>query len=272
MSRRFACILLLLFSHTLLVSQVEGQIIRRLRERRAAALAPEATPGDPAAAPIPRLRGLLARRLRAQEDLVAQEDKQPTPASPDAKEAGAPARDLASRRAASGLRQATATRAPLIPNFSIADLAALDMDGLQTALANVDGALQNELNQFSSAESWQGFLELPPEVVDEQAVDPDALEVSLDRFNRVAKNPAFSQISSLASFAQTRGILAELANRTVGPKLGNAAETSDAPAGPGPSDITESTAEQLPPPKPQAPPARPGRVNDGERSILVRSE
>lgn len=272
MSRRIASVLVLLCAQSLLVSQVEGQIIRRLRERRAAAQATAVASGNPAAAPLPRLRGLLARRLQAQQDLVAQEDKQPTPASPDEQKPEPLARNQAARRPASRLRQATATRSPAIPNFSIADLAALDMNGLQSALANVDGALKNELNQFSSAESWQGFLELPPEVVDEQTVDPDALEVSLDRFNRVAKNPAFSQISNLSSFVQTRGILAELANRTVGPKLGNAAVSTAATEGSKLSGEAESTAEQLPAPQPESPPVRTARANEGEHSILVDSE
>ncbi|TWU23579.1 hypothetical protein [Bythopirellula polymerisocia] len=269
MSRLIVYLSLLMTIDSLLTSQVEGQIIRRLRERRAAAQAPVAAPGDPAAAPIaplPRLRGLLARRLQAQQDLVAQEEVQPTPASPDQKKPETPASKLAARRAASGLRQVTAMQSPAIPKFTLSDLDKMDVNGLQSALANVDGALQNELNRFSSAESWQGFLDLPAEVVDEEAVNPEALEVSLDRFNRVANNPAFSQISSLASFAQTRGILAELANRTVGPQLGSATDSAVSTEA---TSTNKSAPEQLPAPQPSPVQAR---VNKGERSILVRSE
>lgn len=273
MSRHFSCIFVLLITQFLLVSQVEGQIIRRLRERRAAVQDPSADPLAPAA-PLPRLRGLLARRLQAQQDLVAQEDSEPTPASPNQKKPVTPAENLSSRRPASRLKQVTAEQTPAIPRFSLSDLAALDRDGLQSALANVDGALQNDLNRFSSAESWQGFLGLPADVVGEQSVDPEALEASLDRFNRVAANPRFSQISSLSSFVQTRGILAELANRTVGPKLGSPTETTASfettnPSNSDSDDAVQNAPEQLPAPLEVSAPAH---TNKGERSILLRSE
>ncbi len=264
------CVLFLLTIEALIATQAEGQIIRRLRERRAAALA-TAEPGAPVA-PLPRLRGLLARRLQAQEDLVAQEDSKPTPASPDQRTPENPQQNLVAGRAASALKQVTAFQNPQIPNFSLAELAELDINGLQSALENVDGALQNELNRFSSAESWQGFLDLPPEVLDDEAVDIEALEVSLDRFNRVAANPAFSQISGLASFVQTRGILAELANRTMGPQLNTQTETSVSSEASQVSAQIASTAENLPAPQPESEPARPVRENKGERSILVRTE
>ena len=273
MSRFMIFVLLLLTLQTVQTPQAEGQIIRRLRERRAAVqAAAAAAPGEEAAAPVPPLRGLLARRLLARQDLVAQKESQPTPASPNTDKPATPRNQLAARRAASELKQASAMQAPKTPNFSVSELANLDINKLQNALADVEGALQNDLNRFSSANSWQGFLSLPDQVLEEASASPAVLETSLDRFNRVASNPEFSQISTLASFEQARGILAELANRTVGPKLGNAAEASVATKSSPSSSNAESTAEQLPAPQPKSPPVRPARSNERERSIVVRSE
>ena len=174
-------------------------------------------------------------------------------------------------------------------------MANLGNDDLRTALAEGDGALQNDLTRFSSAKSWQGFLGLSDTALDEQSLDPAVIQKTLERFERVANNPAYQQISSLDSFAQTRGLLAELANRSEGPRLGS---PSSDPAVQSPADeqpaadaspeksvqSPESSTgpEQLP--APQSPPAttesakpapaaaQPARANTGERSILVRNQ
>jgi hypothetical protein len=263
MSRRVVCLVLLSAAFTLNVREVEAQIVRRILERRAALLAPPVDPNAtvPAAgaaavppAELPLRGGFFARRLQQRRDLVAQQATaavgQGTPQQPQA-------------RAFQALRQASASAAPAMRALTPGEISAMEVPTLQTALSNTSGELSNELNRFSSATSWQGFLNLPTGVVDEQTIDLAVLQTVLLRFENVASNPQFGQIAELPSFNQALSLLTELVNRvevpaTDGPRLiGPAGETQL-------SVEAEQLEESLPAPQPQLP------RNEGEHSILVR--
>lgn len=273
MSRRVVCFLLLLVLTAVQTDTAEAQLARRIRDRRAAIVAPPADPNTPAAAPAaaplpaePPVRGgFFARRLQQRRDLVAQQaaEAQPTPATPGPTPPTAP--QQARARAFQALRQASAAAAPMMRALSPAEMKGMDIPALQTALSNTGGELGNDLNRFTSAASWQGFLDLPTGIVDEGTIDLAALQTALQRFENVSNNPKFAQISELPSFHQTRMLLTELVNRADAP-------AADGPQLIDPSGETELSAdanqveETLPAPRPQLP------RNDGEHSILVRTK
>jgi hypothetical protein len=256
----------------------EAQRIRRVLERRAALLAPPVDPNAPAAAPAPAADaaatppveppvrgGFFARRMQQRRDLVAQQAAEalPTPAAPGQAPPATP--QQARARAFQALRQTSATAAPLMRALSPIEMKGMDVPTLQTALSNTGGELGNELNRFTSAASWQGFLDLPTGIVDEGTIDLAALQAALQRFDNVSNDPKFAQISELPSFHQTRMLLTELVNR------------SDVPAADGPQLIDPSgetdlsmdeiqVEETLPAPQPELP------HNEGEHSILVRTK
>ncbi len=270
MSRRVVCFVLLLAAIVLNVREAEAQIVRRIRERRAAALAPPVDPNAPAPVPgavvpppqLPLRRGFFARRMQQRRDLVAllAAEAQPTPAAPILPQQPP---GLAQRRAVQALRQASAMAAPAMRALSPGEISLMEVPALQTALSNTSGELSNELNRFTSAASWQGFLKLPAGVVDEGTIDLAALQTVLMRFENVARNREFAQIAELSSFNQARSILNELANRvdepeTEGPQLID-------PAGETQLLVeSEQLEETLPAPEPLLP------RNEGEHSILLR--
>jgi hypothetical protein len=291
MSRRLICLILLSFFTVVEASESSAQIVGRIRQRRAALLAP---PADPAAAPgaaapaappaaegasplpLPLRGGFIARRIQQRRELVAQEaGAAPTPASPAPtaqqqvarRQPTPPATPPGPSRAMQALRQASALAAPAIQKFSQVDLANMDLTSLQTELSNTNGSLNNELGRLSSAASWQQYFTLPGSIVDEGTVDLADLQTALGRFESVAANPNYSQIAELPSFSQAKSLLAELVNRADMP-------TSESPIdGPqllDPSNAaslsteTAQAAEALPAPQPQLPRAK------GEHSILVR--
>jgi hypothetical protein len=300
MSRPLVCLVLLTSCAAICASECDGQIIQRFRERRAALLAPPADPAAPPATglseiggspaevpPVPPVRGgFLARRLQMRRDLVAQQAAlaQPTPASPAPQQPGAAqqtqrtalrppraaqqAQAVAQRRPFDALRQASAQVAPALRALSQGEMSQMEVPALQTALANTNGSLSNELNQFSSAVSWQQFFNLPSGVVDEGTIDLAALQTALVRFENVAGNPKFAQIASLPSFNQSRSLLTELVNRVDVP-TDEPSEPGDGPQLINPASATELSAdntESLPAPEPQFP------RNSGEHSILVRKQ
>jgi hypothetical protein len=282
MPRRLICLILLTLLPTLETNDCFGQIIGRIRERRAALLAPPADPaaappaeaGSPAVAPLPLRGGFIARRLQQRRELVAQQAAAaPTPASPPStaqqqvtrRQPTPPATPQGPTRAMQALRQASAMAAPAIRKLSQGDMAAMDLTMLQTALSNTNGSLNNELGRLSSSASWQQYFTLPGSIVDEGTVDLADLQTALGRFESVAANPNYSQIAELPSFEQTRNLLAELVNRV------EPSTSAYSPGGPqlvDPSNAarlsaeTEQAAESLP--APQLPRAK------GEHSILVR--
>lgn len=271
MSRHFVCLNLLLVFALFQIDAVEGQIVRRILNRRAALMAPPVDPNAPAPAPgtpaaeLPIRGGFFARRMQQRRDLVAQQaaEAQPTPApaaAPPQQPAG-----LAQRRTVQALRQASAIAAPAMRALTPADLAEMEVPALQTALSNTGGELSNELNRFTSAASWQNFFNMPTSVVDEQTIDLAALQTVLLRFEKVARDREFTQIAELSSFNQARSILNELVNRVDvpapdGPQLIDPASKAQVSA------ESEQVEESLPAPKPQLP------RNEGEHSILVRSK
>jgi hypothetical protein len=277
MSCRFVCLFLLSVFVLLQTNTAEAQRIRRVLERRAALLAPPVDPNAPAAAQAPATAaatppveppvrgGFFARRMQQRRDLVAQQaaEAQPTPAVPGQAPPTAP--QQARARAFQALRQTSATAAPLMRALSPVEMKGMDVPALQTALSNTGGELGNELNRFTSAASWQGFLNLPSGVVDEGTIDLAALQAALQRFENVSNDPKFAQISALPSFNQTRMLLTELVNR------------ADVPAADGPQLIDPSgeaelsmdevqVEETLPAPQPELP------RNEGEHSILIQSK
>src|SRR5262249_52121729 len=158
--------------------ECEAQIRARVRNRIAATLAP---PVSPAAAPAgqaapgttppaPLLRGgFIARRLQMRRDLVAQQaaQAQPTPASPapqqrslnqQAQRTAQQAQRTTQRRPLDALRQASAQLAPALQMITQGQMSQMDLPQLQSALSDTNGNLANELNQFSSAASWQRFF------------------------------------------------------------------------------------------------------------------
>jgi hypothetical protein len=285
MPRRLICLILLTLLTILETNDCFGQIIGRIRERRAALLAPPAdpaatpgaaTPAAEAASPLPLRGGFIARRLQQRRELVAQQAAAaPTPASPPAtaqqqiarRQPTPPAAPHGPTRAMQALRQASALAAPAIRKFSQGDMAAMDLTTLQTALSNTNGSLNNELSRLSSAASWQQYFTLPGSIVDEGTVDLADLQKALGRFESVAANPNYSQIAELPSFEQAKSLLGELVNRAEPP---SSEYSLDGPQLVDPSNAarlsaeTGQAAEALPVPQPQLPRAR------GEHSILVR--
>ena len=282
MSRLFACLVLTVCA-AVCVDECQAQIRARVRQRIAASLtpptAPAATAANPAAGaatpPAPPVRGgFLARRLQMRRDLVAEQAAlaQPTPATPTprqrqaAPQAQQQAQSAAPRRPLNALRQASAQVAPVLRKLTQGQMSQMDLPELQSALADTNGNLANELNQFTSAASWQRFFNMPAGVVDEGAIDLAALQTALVRFENVAANPKFSQISSLPSFQQSKSLLTELVNRVDLP-VENSLETGDGPRLVDPASATQLSAEDvedLPAPEPRLP------RNNGEHSILVR--
>lgn len=293
MSRRIVCLALLLVS-TCGVGEADAQIRRRIRELRAVLSAPPADPAaDPAAAQSPdantppppevappRRGGFFARRLQMRRDLVAQQaaEAQPTlaPPAPQPSQAQALARqqqgtsqrlpNLTQRQPRQALRQAGATAVPQLRALSQQEVANMDLAALQTALSNTSGLLSNELNRFSSAASWQGFLNLPSGIVEEGTIDLAALQTALERFEKVASDPKFAQIADLASFSQARSLLTELVSRADVPTDAGL-QLIDPASGEGPlANPSGDRVESLPAPAPVR------RMNEGEHSILVRSK
>lgn len=314
MSRPVICVALLFAIHAFDVGTADAQIARRIRERRAAALIPPVDPNapvpavDPAIPPaeLPPIRGgFLARRLQQRRDLVAQQaaEAQPTPASPalPPQQAGGQAPPFAQqqalaaqqqapafapRQAVQALRQASAFAVPAMRALSQSELNSMEVSALQTALSNTSGALANDLNRFSSAASWQGFLNLPEGIVDGTTIDLASLQTTLMRFENVAGNPRYAQIASLPTFHQARSILTELVSRAdssqtqapqaQAPQFGTAQVETHQAEGPrliDPVGDTELSAESeqleetLPAPAPQPQLPR----NEGEHSILLRT-
>jgi hypothetical protein len=284
MPRRLICLILLTLFVGVEARDCSAQIVGRIRQRRAALLAPPVDPavappaeaGSPAVAPLPLRGGFIARRLQQRRELVAQQaGAAPTPATPlptaqrqvANRQPTPPTTPQGPTRAMQTLRQASAIAAPAIQRLSQGDMSAMDLTTLQTALSNTNGSLNNELSRLSSAASWQQYFTLPGSIVDEGTVDLADLQRSLGRFESVAANPNYSQIAELPSFAQAKGLLAELVNRAEPP---SSEYSLDGPQLVDPSNAaklaaeTEPAAEALPAPQPQLPRAR------GEHSILVR--
>jgi hypothetical protein len=286
MSRLFVCLIVLTVGAVTCVSECNAQIRARVRQRIAASLVPPVNPAAPPTAgpsahggspaetpPAPPVRGgFLARRLQMRRDLVAQQaaQAQPTPAAPvpQQRQASQNAQQrTAQRRPLNALRQASAQVAPALRSLTQGQMSRMDLPELQSALADTNGNLANELNQFSSAASWQRFFNMPAGVVDEGVVDLAALQTALVRFENVAANPKFTQISSLPSFQQSRGLLTELVNRSdmpasVAPPSGDGPQLID------PASANQQSAENsetLPAPEPRLP------RNSGEHSILLRT-
>lgn len=276
MSRVFLCLVVPTLCAAMAASDCEAQIMQRIRERRAALLAP---PADPTAADVatdaetpstaePPVRGgFLARRLQMRRDLVAQQEEAeatPTPASPALQPSTAPqqAQRTAQRRPLDMLRQASAQFAPELRALTPGQVADLEVPALQAALVDTSASLDNELNQLTSAASWREFLQLPAGIADAGTVDLAALQTLFVRFENVAANPKYTQIASLPSFQQSRTLLAELVNRVDPPH-----EPSPSAGGPQLIDPAAGTegVESLPAPAPQLP------RNEGEHSILLRT-
>jgi hypothetical protein len=206
----------------------------------------------------------LALRLQQRLDLVAQQEKQPTPAAPS------PANRQAAAKAGAGsptaARQVAAMKEPVARILSPGEISTLDVTGLQNAMDETQGQLLNELRRFSSAASWQGFLALPAGVLEDGTFNEAALETALSRYDRIAGNRNYAKIAELASFNQSRALLAEMSTRVSGPLL-----TSPT----GESFLTESATEEAitkvaePLPAPQS--AERPLLSKGERSILVRA-
>jgi hypothetical protein len=285
MPRRLICLILLTLFVGVEARDCSAQIVGRIRQRRAALLAP---PADPAAAPgaaapaaeaaspLPLRGGFIARRLQQRRELVAQQaGAAPTPATPlptaqrqvANRQPTPPAMPQGPTRAMQTLRQASALAAPAIQRLSQGEMSAMDLTTLQTALSNTNGSLNNELGRLSSAASWQQYFTLPGSIVDEGTVDLADLHKALGRFESVAANPNYSQIAELPSFEQAKSLLGELVNRAEPP---SSEYSLDGPQLVDPSNAaklsaeTEQAAEALPAPQPQLPRAR------GEHSILVR--
>ena len=282
MSRPVVCLVLLTIFATMTPCECEAQILRRIRERRAALLAPPAEPSPAAtdadeaaadAAAPPVRGGFLARRLQLRRDLVAQQEalESPTPASPAA-QSQQRATQARQRQPFETMRQASAAEAPMIRALTEDDISRMEVPELQQALADTNAALTNELNQFTSAASWQRYFDLPSGVVEHGTVDLTALQTLLQRHERVSENPNYSQIASLPGFQQSHSLLAALADRAEPPRIESSA-TSVGPQLINPTGATEVQAEAveaLPAPEPQsAAPQRPRA--EGEHSILKRN-
>jgi hypothetical protein len=207
-------------------------------------------------------------------DLVAEQaaQDQPTPASPaprqrqTAQQAQQPTEHTAQRRPLNALRQASAQLAPALQTLTQGQISQMDLPALQTALVDTNGSLANELNQLSSAASWQRFFKMPAGVVDEGAIDLAALQTMLGRFENVAANSNYAQISSLPSFQQSKSLLTELVSRAdmptnVPPQSNEGPQLIDPAESP---QLSTETVETLPAPEPSLP------RNNGEHSILLR--
>lgn len=165
-----------------------------------------------------------------------------------------------------------------------AEIATFDDTQLLNALHAASQDLHEDLEQFTSSDSWQLYLKLPddalpPAVDGEVQLGMRSLEKTLQRFESVSLNEKYAQISSLASFTMMHAALRETVERfnrppapaiepevpavPRGPALGSPAEATEAPQ----VEATEQPAvEAIPTPAAKST-KKPGRR---EHSVLKR--
>jgi len=276
MFRQLTCLVVLIAIACESYSECQAQIVRRIIERRASvreAAAREAADPQAAEAVTPAattLRARIAARAAAREEQAA---GSPTPRT--GRDAGAEREGLGSDAppftaqrppsrpdSSSGVDQASAAFAvgtPTVPTER--DLAAMEVSGLARVLQTWNDQLAIDLESFTTSESWQRYLLLPEGLIDLGAIQPDGLNRLQSRFDKVAQDPKFEQISSLPSFDATHRVLQRLGMEINGPAL------LDASGAALESDPSQGQAvEVLPLPQAYDHPSD----SEGERSILLR--
>jgi hypothetical protein len=207
-------------------------------------------------APVYGVPGVIVARRQARLDAAA---------SAAAEEAAAARRE----GAATNGRSATASRLS-----TAGELAGMADGVLLDTLAGLMAQFDEDLARFTTAASWRGYLRLPddalPAPVDGH-VDLGFASIveTLRRFDSVAAEPRFRQISSVPSFGAARLALAEVVNRFDG-AVPAAQETAAAPwrsfnSAP-PTRDAASQGESLPTPPPLL--AAPENAGSTERSVL----
>jgi len=262
---------------TMLTTTVcEAQILRRIIERRAAAREAAAEQdADPAArdeiareepvAAAPRLRRLLGLPPLGE------------PETADANRSNAAVPNRAQSPAGRRLPNSSVEQAEFqdptlgidpdvlpasgtVPNLTAIgeELTAMGPPALLGMLQQWNQELERELENFTTAESWQNYLVLSPQKLAAARTQPAVVIEAQQRFDGVVGNPEYEQISSLHSFWVMHRILRQLSSLAEGPQLvGPSLQQESAPA---------ENAEALPVPEPASRPT----PSEGERSILLR--
>ena len=126
-------------------------------------------------------------------------------------------------------------------------LAAMDDRSLRRSLQTVSIQLHNRLNRFDTSCTWQQYLRLPDELVEnsvaDEAAQRAAIATLIQRFNAVVADARYRKIAELSAFAAMQFLLAELDSRLAASTNGN-------------------RPEELPPPQPPQSSAEHSVLND----------
>jgi hypothetical protein len=101
---------------------------------------------------------------------------------------------------------------------STQELAAMDDDAIWQLLRATADRLHERLARFDTGATWQRYLQLPEEALNDQFASPserrDALTQLLDRFRYVTSERQYAKISDLSAFATMRAVLTEVVSRS----------------------------------------------------------
>ncbi len=202
---------------------------------------------DPGAVQVGPRRRLLRRQIRAERRALEQTEQSQSFGQVQAE-------------------PPTLAETPPLP--SPAELEALELTELVSALRDLSRILHDSLEKFDDPTGWQRYLEIPDTAlgspgIEEVAIDLSALEKKLDRFRNVANDAEFAKISKLQPFKATLFTLELVVDRftQAGPILGDP-DGSQRQQDPGPVTAPDDSSELLVPPSPEP--------RSGERSILKR--
>ena len=169
------------------------------------------------------------------------------------------------------VKQPTPAEAPPLP--SRGELGELAMPELVSALRDLSRTFHEALGRFEDPAGWQQYLVIPEDAlgtpgVSKVALDKEALEKQLARFEKVAVGNDFRKIARIPSFAATHTALELVLDRyeAVDSKVVTSSyEAEIAESGPSldTSDLEAGSIEELPVPASPEP-------RKGERSILKR--
>jgi len=144
------------------------------------------------------------------------------------------------------------------------DLSAMDEGSLLGALDDVSTRLQARLARFDSAASWHRFLQLPPDMFNQEVdgvvtpiVRVAELQKTLANFDKAAAEPQYAKIAQLPSFVATHLALREVLSRYSTEQNGPVQDEDPF--------ADELRQETLPSPNPQP------NTTSRERSILMRT-
>jgi hypothetical protein len=104
------------------------------------------------------------------------------------------------------------------PEWSTAgELAGMDDETLRQTLRLNAARLDQSLGRFDTGATWQRYLRLPEDSLNESLIEPDKQNATLSktrsRFRFVAANPDYTMIARLPAFRATQNALDEMVSR-----------------------------------------------------------